>query len=103
MAIPGYRWIRGLVPEATYDAASKVKDLARVTWDDAIATSLALYVECLAPKHIVQVAGPAAASATTVIDAAAQDVPSVAADPTTPETPISLSSVEEIQRREGHP
>jgi|HubBroStandDraft_1064217.scaffolds.fasta_scaffold3191995_1 hypothetical protein len=45
MAIPGYRWIRGLVPEATYDAASKAKDAAGATWDDALRQGLVLYVE----------------------------------------------------------
>jgi hypothetical protein len=74
MAIPGYRWIRGLVPEATYNAASKAKDVARVTWDDAVATALALYIERAAQRPTIGSPTPAA-EAPKLSSAIVPDIP----------------------------
>jgi hypothetical protein len=115
MAIPGYRWVRGLVPEQVYEHASRAKG-AR-TWDDHLAAvlgsahSAAAGTETVAPGLHLPQPSTLGRPAAPPLDLSASTAPTVVEVTTEPnnapsvEPPTPLDrwrTADEIMRDQGH-
>jgi hypothetical protein len=104
MAIPGYRWVRGLVPADVYEYASREK--GGRTWDDHLAA-------VLRPPQIEIVDGGASAAMAaqpfrppqTLVAAIVEDAPPrVSTERVEPDTQVDpWVTADEILRDSGEP